>query len=64
MKWNLQIDPIMRKEWKYCALAVLVLAVLAPDASARKEKKKAYTHTVVEIPAVRKTVIPIETAHT
>ena len=36
----------MRKEWKYCALSVLMLAALAPDASARK------------------TVIPIETAHT
>ena len=49
---------------KSFALAALVLAVAAPAASARKEKKKAYDHVTVEIPKVQKTVIPVETEHT
>ena len=35
--------------------------LLSPPAQARKTKKKAYEHTVVEIPAGQRTVIPVET---
>lgn len=52
------------KTSKLLLLIVLAFAVVAPSASARKEKKKPYNHTVVEIPAVKRQVIPVETAHT
>ena len=52
------------KTSKLLLLSLLAFAVSAPSASARKEKKKPYHHTVVEIPAVKKQVIPVETAHT
>ena len=38
--------------------------LLVPSAQAQKTKKKAYEHTVVEIPAGQRTVIPVETEHT
>ncbi|MBR1794692.1 MAG: alpha-galactosidase [Bacteroidales bacterium] len=45
-------------------LTALVFLMAVPSASARKEKKKPYEHTVVEIPAVRKQVIAVNTSKT